>query len=76
MAQSRILDYNFDIDYVIWWYEDHEVKEFVYVYNSILAIMKKLIRHIPDEHVKMICYIGIYATKKKGDKDNWKNGIL
>lgn len=70
MTQSRILDYNFDIDYVIWWYEDHEVKEFVYVYNSILAIMKKLIRHISDEHVKMICYIGGYATKKKGDKDN------
>lgn len=42
MAQSRILDYNFDIDHVIWWYEDHEVKEFVYVYNSILAIMKSL----------------------------------
>lgn len=49
MAQSRILDYNFDIDYVIWWYEDREIKEFVYVYNSILAFMKKLIRHIPDE---------------------------
>lgn len=76
MAQSRILDYNFDIDHVIWWYEDHEIKEFVYVYNSILAFMKKLIRHIPDEHVKMICYIGSYATKKKGDKDDWKNGIL
>lgn len=42
MTQSRILDYNFDIDHVIWWYEDHEVKEFVYVYNSILAIMKSL----------------------------------
>lgn len=26
MAQSRILDYNFDIDHVIWWYEDHEMQ--------------------------------------------------
>lgn len=49
MTQSRILDYNFDIDHVIWWYEDHEIKEFVEVYNSILAFMKKLIHHIPDE---------------------------
>ena len=47
MAQSRIIDYNSDMDHVIWWYEDHETKEYVEVYDSILAFMKKLIRHIP-----------------------------
>ena len=54
MAQSRIIDYNSDMDHVIWWYEDHETKEYVEVYDSILAFMKKLIRHIPDEHFKMV----------------------
>ena len=44
MAQSRIIDYNSDMDHVIWWYEDHETKEYVEVYDSILAFMKKLIR--------------------------------
>ena len=48
MAQSRIIDYNSDMDHVIWRYEDHETKEYVEVYDSILAFMKKLIRHIPD----------------------------
>ena len=62
MAQSRIIDYNSDMDHVIWWYEDHETKEYVEVYDSILAFMKKLIRHIPDEHFKMVRYIGGYAA--------------
>lgn len=65
MDQSRIIDYNSDMDHVIWWYEDHETKEYVEVYDSILAFMKKLIRHIPDEHFKMVRYIGGYAAKKK-----------
>ena len=34
MAQSRIIDYNSDMDHVIWWYEDHETKEYVEVYES------------------------------------------
>lgn len=42
-----------------------KTKEFVEVYDSILALMKKLIRHIPDEHFKMVRYIRGYATKKK-----------
>lgn len=65
MAQSRIIDYDYDMDHVIWWYEDHQTKETVYVYDSILSFMKKLIRHIPDEHYKMVRYIGGYATKKR-----------
>lgn len=68
MAQSRILDYNFDIDHVIWWYEDHEIKEFVYVYNSILAFMKKLIRHIPDELSKWFAIVGVMQRRKKVTK--------
>lgn len=65
MAQSRIIDYNYDMDHVMWWYQDHQTKEIVYEYNSILSFMKKLIRHIPDENFKMVRYIGGYATKKK-----------
>lgn len=41
------------------------MKEYVEVYDSILAFMKKLIRHIPDGHFKMVRYIGGYAAKKK-----------
>lgn len=65
MASSRIDDYDIDLDHVIWHYTDHESNERVDVYDSILSFMKKLMKHIPDEHFKMVRYIGGYATKKK-----------
>ena len=65
MAQSRIIDYSYEMDHVLWWYEVHETKEVIHVYDSTLSFMKKLIPHIPNENFKMIRYIGGYATKKK-----------
>lgn len=65
MAQSRILDYNYDMDHVLWYYEDHESGERVDVYDSCVSFMKKLILHIPDKNYRMIRYIGGYATKKQ-----------
>lgn len=65
MASSRIDDYDYDLNHVLWHYTDHDTKQRVDVFEDILSFMKKLIIHIPDEHFKMIRYIGGYATKKK-----------
>ncbi|MEG0368290.1 MAG: transposase [Coprobacillus sp.] len=65
MASSRIDDYDYDLNHVIWHYTDHETNQRVDEYDRILPFMKKLIIHIPDENFKMIRYIGGYATKKK-----------
>lgn len=65
MAASRIDDYDYDLNHVMWHYIDHDTKKRVDVYDRILPFMKKLIIHIPDENFKMIRYIGGYATKKK-----------
>ena len=45
-------------------------KEYVEVYDSILAFIKKLIRHIP-EHFKMVRYIKkVMQPEKKVNKND------
>ena len=65
MAQSRIEDYDVDLDFVWWHYIDHQTHERVDVFDSTLVFMKKLILHIPDDHFKMVRYLGAYTSRKK-----------
>ncbi len=65
MAQSRIEDYDADLDFVWWHYIDHQTNERVDVFDSTLEFMKKLMIHIPDDHFKMVRYLGAYAPRKK-----------
>ena len=65
MAQSRIEDYDVDLDFVWWHYIDHQTHERVDVFDSTLVFMKKLILHIPDDHFKMVRFLGAYTSRKK-----------
>ena len=65
MAQSRIEDYSYDLNFVWWHYTDHQTEERVDVFDSTLDFMKKLIIHIPDENFKMVRYLGAYTSRKK-----------
>lgn len=65
MAASRIDDYSYELNHVLWHYTDHTTGKRVDEYDRILSFLKKLIIHIPDEYFKMVRYIGGYATKKK-----------
>lgn len=62
---SRIEDYDVDLDFVWWHYIDHQTHERVDVFDSTLVFMKKLILHIPDDHFKMVRYLGAYTSRKK-----------
>ena len=65
MAQSRIEDYDYDLNFVWWHYIDHQTKERVDVFDSTVDFMKKLMIHIPDENFKMVRYLGAYTSRKK-----------
>lgn len=65
IAQSRIEDYDYDLNFVWWHYIDHQTKERVDVFDSTVDFMKKLMIHIPDENFKMVRYLGAYTSRKK-----------
>lgn len=59
MAQSQIEDYDTDLDFVWRHYIDHQTNQRADVFNSTLEFMKKLIIPIPDDHFKMVRYLGV-----------------
>ena len=66
IATSRIDSY--DGDNVTFHYNRHEDDKYVVETIPAIDFIKRLIRHIPEKHFKMIRYGGIYARHRKIDK--------
>lgn len=59
IATSRIDKY--DGEFVTFHYNRHEDEKYVEETLPAIDFIKRLIRHIPEKHFKMIRYGGIYA---------------
>ena len=68
IATSRIDNYDRDNDTVTFHYNRHEDNKLIYETIPALEFSKRLMRHIPDKHFKMIRYYGIYARHRDSDK--------
>lgn len=68
IATSRIDNYDRDNDTVTFHYNRHEDNKLIYETIPALEFAKRLMRHIPDKHFKMIRYYGIYARHRDSDK--------
>ena len=66
IATSRIDKY--DGESVTFHYNRHEDDQYVEETIPVLDFIKRLIRHIPDKHFKMIRYGGLYARHRDIDK--------
>ena len=66
IANSRIIDY--DGDFVTFKYNRHEDDKLVIEKLPVMDFIKRLIRHIPEKHFKMVRYYGIYARHRDSDK--------
>lgn len=63
MAESRIIDINYDTDRITYWYDDHKTNKRITVTEHVFEFIAKIIRHFPDKHFKTIRYYGIYSLK-------------
>lgn len=80
IAESRIIDINYDTDMVTWVFDPHEDdnKEdnqklgTQTITEHVFEFMKKLIVHIPDKGFHSIRYQGFYANRSKIDTKNYK----
>ena len=70
IATSRIDKY--DGDFVTFHYNRHEDDSYVQETIPVMDFIKRLIRHIPEKHYKMIRYGGIYARHRKNDNKLFK----
>ncbi len=66
IATSRIDQY--DGESVTFHYNRHEDEKYVEETLPAIDFIKRLIRHIPEKHFKMIRYGGIYARHREIDK--------
>lgn len=66
IATSRIDHY--DGRQVTFHYNRHEDEQYVQETIPIIDFIKRLIRHIPEKHFKMIRYGGLYARHRDTDK--------
>lgn len=66
IATSRIDKY--DGEFVTFHYNRHEDEKYVEETLPAIDFIKRLIRHIPEKHFKMIRYDGIYARHRDIDK--------
>lgn len=66
IATSRID--NDDGDFVTFHYNRHEDDQYVEKTVPVMEFIKRLIRHIPEKHYKMIRYGGLYACHREIDK--------
>ena len=65
IATSRIDKY--DGDHVTFHYNRHEDDKYIQETIPAIDFIKRLIRHIPEKHFKMIRYGGLYARHRKID---------
>ena len=66
IATSRIIDY--DGDFVTFKYNRHEDNKLIIEMLPVMDFIKRLIRHIPEKHFKMVRYYGIYSRHRESDK--------
>lgn len=66
IAASRINSY--DGDLVTFHYNRHEDDKYVEETIPVMEFIQRMIRHIPDNHFKMILYGGIYTRRRELDK--------
>ena len=66
IATSRID--NYDGNFVTFHYNRHEDDQYVEETVPVMEFIKRLIRHIPEKHYKMIRYGGIYARRRLTDR--------
>ena len=66
IATSRID--NYDGDTVTFHYNRHEDNKYIVETLPAIDFIKRLIRHIPEKHFKMIRYGGLYARHRKTDE--------
>ena len=66
IATSRIDRY--DGNFVTFHYNRHEDDKYVQETIPVMDFIKRLIRHIPEKHFKMIRYGGLYARHRTVDK--------
>ncbi len=66
IATSRID--NYDGENVTFHYNRHEDDSYVEETLPAMDFMKRLIRHIPEKHFKMIRYGGLYARHRDSDQ--------
>ena len=65
IATSRIDKY--DGSMVTFHYNRHEDDKYIQETIPVMDFIKRLIRHIPEKHFKMIRYGGLYARHRKTD---------
>ncbi len=63
MAESRIIDVDYDSELITYWYDDHTTGKRIEVKEHVYSFIAKLIRHIPDRNFKNVRYYGVYALK-------------
>ena len=68
IATSRIDSYDRNNDTVTFHYNRHEDEKYVVETIPAMDFIKRIIRHIPEKHFKMIRYYGIYARHRDSDK--------
>ena len=66
IATSRID--NYDGELVTFHYNRHEDDAYVEETLPVMDFIKRMIRHIPEKHFKMIRYGGLYACHRESDK--------
>ncbi len=66
IATSRIDKY--DGSMVTFHYNRHEDDKYIQETIPVMDFIKRLIRHIPEKHFKMIRYGGLYARHRKTDQ--------
>lgn len=69
IATSRIDNYDEDAETVTFHYNRHEDNKYIQETIPALDFIKRLIRHIPEKHFKMIRYGGLYARHRKIDEN-------
>ena len=69
IATSRIDSYDEYAGTVTFHYNRHEDDKYIQETIPAMDFIKRLIRHIPEKHFKMIRYGGLYARHRKIDKN-------
>ena len=65
IATSRIDSYDEDSETVTFHYNRHEDDKYIQETIPALDFIRRLIRHIPEKHFKMIRYGGLYARHRE-----------
>ena len=63
------------VQIVTFHYNRHEDDKYIQETIPAMDFIKRLIRHIPEKHFKMIRYGGLYARHRKIDKNLYRGSF-